>query len=205
MKQLLFVVAASCLLLACNDNKTTEQQTDHQNHSMNTMPASGYADSINKGLIKEDTLKGSPPRVAMNTIAGTHVHIAYSSPGVRNRVIWGGLVAYDEVWAAGAHHATQVRFYKDVLIDEKKIAAGTYALFMIPGKEKWTVLLNSRYDQHMSDEYNEAEDIVRVQVSPEQHPITPRLTYKVEKNSDTSGFIMMTWEKLSVRLPFKTI
>jgi hypothetical protein len=205
MKQLLLLVAISSLLLACNDNKTTDPQTDHENHSMNTAPAGGYADSINNGLIKEDTLKGSPARVAMSTIAGTHVHIAYSSPGVRNRVIWGGLVAYDEVWAAGAHHATQVRFYKDVLIDEKKIAAGTYALFMIPGNEKWTLILNLRYDQHMSDEYNEAEDIIRVTVKPEQHAITPRLTYKVEKTSDTSGSIIMTWEKISVGLPFKTI
>jgi hypothetical protein len=102
----------------------------------------------------------------MATIGGTTVHIEYSSPGVKERIVWGGLVAYDKVWVTGAHKATSVHFSKGVEINGRKIPAGKYAFFTIPGKEKWIVILNTRFDQHLADEYNEKEDVLRLEVSP---------------------------------------
>ena len=86
---------------------------------------SGYADSVNAGLIAQDTMKKSPHRIAMANIGDAHVHIEYGSPGVRGRTIWGGLVAYDQVWAAGAHNATKISFSKAVKIGTTKVEAGT--------------------------------------------------------------------------------
>ncbi|MBP7558511.1 MAG: DUF2911 domain-containing protein [Chitinophagaceae bacterium] len=211
MKSKLLLVI-SIVLVSCgtNDTKQTETPTkadqEHAGHAMSMPDAEkGYADSLNAGLIKEDTLKGSPHRTAMNTIGNTHVHIEYSSPGVKGRMIWGGLVAMDKVWVAGAHDATSIRFYKDVLIDDKKIAAGTYGFFAIPGKENWTLILNTRFNQHLTDEYQEKEDVLRVQVKPQAHVFTPRLTYSVEKTADNAGAIHLSWDSLRVSLPFKTI
>lgn len=211
MKSKLFLLI-SVVLFACGNNNTDKKATaekaenEHAGHTM-SMPEDekGYADSVNSGLIKEDTLKGSPHRTAMNTIGNTHVHIEYSSPGVKGRVIWGGLVAMDKVWVAGAHDATSIRFYKDVLIDNKKIAAGTYGFFAIPGKESWTLILNTRFNQHLADEYQQAEDVLRVQVKPEAHVFTPRLTYTVDKTADDAGVIRLAWDSIRVSLPFKTI
>ncbi|MBN8865271.1 MAG: DUF2911 domain-containing protein [Sphingobacteriales bacterium] len=211
MKSKLFLLI-SVVLFACGNNNTDKKATaekaenEHAGHTM-SMPEDekGYADSVNSGLIKEDTLKGSPHRTAMNTIGNTHVHIEYSSPGVKGRVIWGGLVAMDKVWVAGAHDATSIRFYKDVLIDNKKIAAGTYAFFTIPGRDSWTLILNTRFNQHLADEYQQAEDVLRVQVKPEAHVFTPRLTYTVDKTADDAGVIRLAWDSIRVSLPFKTI
>lgn len=211
MKSKLFLLI-SIVLLACGNNNTdktataTKAENEHAGHNMSMPDAEeGYADSLNAGLIKEDTLKGSPHRTAMNTIGNTHVHIEYSSPGVKGRLIWGGLVAMDKVWVAGAHDATSIRFYKDVLIDDKKIAAGTYGFFVIPGKENWTLILNTRFNQHLTDEYQEKEDVLRVQVKPETHLFTPRLTYVVDKTAGNAGVIHLSWDSLRVSLPFKTI
>ncbi|HEX9253449.1 MAG TPA: DUF2911 domain-containing protein, partial [Ignavibacteriaceae bacterium] len=33
----------------------------------------------------------------------TDIEVKYHRPAVNNRVIWGGLVPYDEVWRAGAN------------------------------------------------------------------------------------------------------
>ena len=211
MKSKLFLLI-SVVLFACGNNNTDKKATaekaenEHAGHTM-SMPEDekGYADSVNSGLIKEDTLKGSPHRTAMNTIGNTHVHIEYSSPGVKGRVIWGGLVAMDKVWVAGAHDATSIRFYKDVLIDNKKIAAGTYAFFTIPGRDSWTLILNTRFNPHLADEYQQAEDVLRVQVKPEAHVFTPRLTYTVDKTADDAGVIRLAWDSIRVSLPFKTI
>lgn len=194
---------------ACNYDKKAEDSpvkapTEHAGHSM-AAASNTYADSVNSGHIKDDTLKGSPHRTAMATIGDTHVHIEYSSPGVKGREIWGGLVAYDKVWVTGAHSATSIQFSKDVTINGQKIAAGKYALFTIPGKEKWMVIFNTRFDQHLADEYKQTEDLTRVEVKPEEHAMTQRLTYAVNGTNDKSGEIVMLWEKILIRLPFTTM
>jgi hypothetical protein len=97
----------------------------------------------------------------MANIGSVHVHIDYSSPSVRGREIFGGLVAFDEVWVTGAHSATNISFDKDLMIEGKEVKSGKYALFTIPGKESWTVILNSNYDQHLADDYTEEEDVAR--------------------------------------------
>lgn len=199
---------AVAFLIACNSNSNpanSEAGQGHAAHGMGGASMAGYADSVNAGWIAKDTMKGSPHRTAMATVGNTHVHVEYSSPGVKGRNIWGGLVAWDQVWVAGAHQATSVRFYKDVVIDNTHIPAGTYALFAIPNPAKWTLIINSRFDQHLTDQYNPAEDLVRVTSEPEPHALTERLTYDVKAESDSSGFIELKWDRMAVRLPFKTL
>ena len=196
------------LMLACNNDEKkagspeSKPADEHSGHA--TVASADYSDSVNNGVIAEDTLKGSPHRMAMATVNGTHVHIEYNSPGVKGREIWGGLVPFDKIWAAGAHTASSVQFSKDVSINNKKIPAGQYAFFTIPGKEKWTVILNTRFDQHMADDYNEKEDMVRLDVKPEEHSLTQRLTYNVNTSNNNSGEITMQWEKILIRVPFNT-
>lgn len=197
-KYLLPILAAG--LFSCNNDR----KPDHSIHEI-TKANVNYSDSVNHGLIEKDTLKGSPHLMAMNTINGTHIHIEYGSPGVKERIIWGGLVGYDKVWVTGAHGATTINFSKPVEVGGKKIAAGTYALFTIPGKEKWIVILNTRYNQHLTDDYDEREDIVRIGTIPQENTMTQRLTYTVSNNNNDTGNIIMQWEKLKISIPFKTI
>ena len=166
--------------------------------------SSSCCDSVNNGLITADTLIGSPHRAAMATIEGTHVHIGYSSPGVKGRMLWGRLVPYNKVWATGPHKATSRQLSKDVMVKGTKMPARQYAFFTIPGKEKWVVALNTPYDQHQANDYNEKEDIIRVEVKPQEQSLTKRLTYVVEKIGDKSGEVKMQWEKMLTRLPFTT-
>ncbi len=205
MKTKLVTLSLILFAFGCNNNKD-QSRTDnaHAGH-MNSAESANYADSVNNGLIREDTMKSSPHRTAMATINGTHVHIEYGSPGVKNRIIWGGLVAYDKVWVTGAHKATTVQFSKPVIIGDKTIPKGIYALFTIPGQEKWAVIINSRYEQHLADEYSEKEDLVRVAVTPKENPMVQRLTYAVSSTGDHAGEISMQWEKLRIALPFKIV
>jgi hypothetical protein len=196
------------LMIACNNEEKkaepaeSKSADEHSGHA--TVVSNDYSDSVNNGVITEDTFKGSPHRIAMATVNGNHVHIEYNAPGVKGREIWGGLVPFDKVWATGAHTASSVQFSKDVTINNKKIPAGHYAFFTIPGKEKWTVILNTRYDQHMTDDYNEKEDVVRLDVKPEEHSLTQRLTFNVNTTDNNSGEITMQWEKILIRVPFNT-
>ena len=70
----------------------------------------------------------SPNAKASQFIGVTEVTVDYSSPGVKNRKIWGGVVPYDKVWRAGANSPTKLTFAKDVVIDGKPVAAGVVRL-----------------------------------------------------------------------------
>ena len=155
----------------------------------------------NPNLIK-DTTKKSIKSMAYKIINGDSLKINYHSPGVRKRVIWGGLVPYDEVWVTGAHDATTLEILKPFIINGKEIQAGKYAFFTIPGKKEWIIIINKNWEQHLSSEYDEKDDIVRIKVKPRKHEHTERLQYFIESTTDKNGKIAVAWEKLRVEIPF---
>ena len=195
------------LISACS--QPVRQEEAHDGHippgsaTIHSMDTYNYADSVNEGLITNDTMKGSVHRTSMATIGKTHVHIEYSSPGVKNRIIWGGLVPDKQVWVAGAHHATSIAFNNDILLNNQRIEEGTYALFVIPDQKNWTVVLNRNYEQHLTDDYTEAEDVCRIVLPVDSVAFTPRLTYKVQKIDSLNGSIIFSWEKRGITIPFR--
>lgn len=141
----------------------------------------------------------SPLTSAMAMIGGNHIHIDYSSPSVRGRQIFGGLVGFGEVWSTGAHKATSIKFDKNVLIGGKEIPAGKYGFFTIPGENEWTIILNKVWDMHLADDYNQSEDLVRMTVTPETLAETVEsLTYSVREKSANTAEISVAWDKTKI-------
>jgi len=146
----------------------------------------------------------SPHTETMAMVGDAHIHIDYSSPGVRNRIVFGGLLPYDAIWQAGAHMATWIEMNKDLTIDGKMLKAGKYGFFVIPNQEEWTVIFNSNWDQHGKDEYDEKDDVLRFSTTPRiSENIQEHLEYTVNKTSETSGTIKMSWEKVTIEFPFE--
>ena len=146
----------------------------------------------------------SPHTSTMEMIGDAHIHIDYSSPGVRGRIIFGGLLAYGQVWQAGAHMATWIETNKDLQIAGKTLPAGKYGFFTIPSENEWTVIFNSNWDQHGKDEYDVADDVIRFKVQPViSDDIKEHLEYKISKINDSEGKISLTWEKVSVSFNFR--
>lgn len=204
-KLVICFLAAISFIGCINQSSSKKQEKKHVHVGHDQGKRLGYADSVNAGLIAVDTMKGSTPRVAMATIGNTHVHISYYAPGVQGRIIWGGLVPYNAVWVTGAHSATNINISRPIVVGKKKIDAGTYAIFTIPGKKEWIFILNKNYQQHLTDNYAEQEDVLRVTTIPMMHAMTQRLTYQVVKQTDKSGSIDILWEKIKLTIPFETI
>lgn len=134
--------------------------------------------------------KASPAKEASGEIGNAMVTINYSSPGVKGREIWGGLVPFDKVWRAGANEATTVTTDKDLLVEGEELPAGTYSFFIIP-KENGpsTVIFNKTAEQWGSFDYDESKDALRVMVDPEENTMTERLEYQVNDDG-----IVVAWE-----------
>jgi len=145
----------------------------------------------------------SPHATAMTMIGDAHIHMDYSSPGVRNRIIFGGLLSYDAVWQAGAHNATWLETNKDLVIAGKTLTVGKYGFFIIPSKEEWIVIFNTNWDQHGKDEYDTKDDVLRLKVKPIiSETVTEHLEYKVKKVNNNEGSISLAWEKVSISFNF---
>ena len=56
------------------------------------------------------TPRPSPSATLTQTVGVTDITIDYSSPGVKERKIWGDLVPYDKVWRTGANEVTSITF-----------------------------------------------------------------------------------------------
>lgn len=155
----------------------------------------------NPNLVK-DTAKKSIKSMAFAIVNGDSIKINYHSPGVRKRIIWGGLVPYDEVWVTGAHDATTLEMPKPFIVNGKEIPAGKYAFFTIPGKKEWTLIINKNWKQHLATEYDEKDDIIRIKVTPKKVNHTERLQYFIETGKGNGGKVAVAWEKIRVEFPF---
>jgi tetratricopeptide (TPR) repeat protein len=145
----------------------------------------------------------SPKASVMQTVGLTEITIEYSSPAVKGRNVWGELVPFDKLWRAGANAATKITFSKDVTIEGKNVAKGSYSIFMIPGKTAWTVILNNDASAS-TDQYKQELDVVRINVLPVANThMRERLSYAIEDFSDDEAMIEMEWER--VRIPFKVL
>lgn len=142
------------------------------------------------------------PGAKVSATAGlTDIAIDYSSPAVKGRKIWGALVPFDQVWRAGANHATNITFSQPVQIGETAVPAGTYSFFAIPGAASWTLVLNKTADQWGSTDYKKEADLVRVTVKPQAIPNRERLTYLISNSTNETVGIDLEWEKVRVTLP----
>ncbi len=158
----------------------------------------------NPNLVK-DTAKKSIKSMAFAIVNGDSIKINYHSPGVRKRIIWGGLVPYDEVWVTGAHDATTLEMPKAFVVNGKEIPAGKYAIFSIPGKKEWTLIINKNWKQHLATEYDEKDDIIRIKLKPKKVNHTERLQYFIETGKSETGKIAVAWEKIRVEFDFRFV
>ena len=131
------------------------------------------------------------------------IKVLYSRPQKKGREVFGVLEQFDKVWRLGANESTEICFNKTVTIGDKKIKAGKYALFAIPSKDKWTIIVNKQTDRWGAFTYDETKDVVRTVV-----PLT-KLDKVVEAFSMTftdapdGANLLMAWDTTQVTLPIK--
>ena len=137
------------------------------------------------------------------TVGVTEISLDYSSPAARGRAVFGNVVPFGQVWRTGANAATKITFSKDVQIGGKTVAAGSYALFTIPNKESWTLIINRDFNQFGAFSYKEGEDVVRVEVKPETIAPRERMTFIFSETSDDGTRLDLEWERTRASLPIR--
>ncbi len=131
------------------------------------------------------------------------MRVIYSRPQKKGRDIFGDLVSYGKVWRTGANEATEITFYQDVNFGGKDVEAGTYSLFTIPGKDTWTVILNTVLNQWGSYRYDDTKDVARVDVKAKSTAATVE-TFSITTKKVEKGFhLLLGWDDTYIEVPVK--
>lgn len=142
------------------------------------------------------------PQSPKASAEGNGVKVNYGQPSKRDRVIFGKLVPYGEVWRTGANEATEITFTKDVNFGGAQVKAGTYTLFTIPTEKDWTVILNSQLKQWGAYDYEKYKnkDVAKIKVpSSKTENVVEKLTYRFTPAND----LVIEWDQTRISIPIK--
>jgi len=145
-----------------------------------------------------ETPRPSPNATVSQTVGVTHITIDYSSPGVKDRTIWGELVPFGEVWRTGANEVTSITFDDPVKINGNELPAGTYGIHTIPGETEWEIIFSKDTEVDAGSNYDPEKDALRIKVNPEEAPFIERMIFIFTNTTDNKTTVNLWWEKLQV-------
>jgi len=149
--------------------------------------------------------QASPTAKIAQQVGLSDVTVDYSRPSTKGRKIFGELVPFGQVWRTGANGATLLTFSTDVMISGKNVPAGQYALYSIPGKSEWTMILSKNTKLWGAIGYNESDDLIRFNATPNKlsrNYETMEITFA--DMTDTGANLSIKWETTRVDFRIET-
>ena len=139
--------------------------------------------------------KTSPPASATCDLGGGKtINTDYSSPRMKGRKIYGGLVPYGEVWRTGANEATTFVTSADVVVGGKTVPAGSYTIFTVPTADKWTLIINKKTGEWGIPYKYESDELVRVEMNVSKLP-SPVENFTLAYDKSAGGCTLrLDWE-----------
>jgi DUF2911 family protein len=137
----------------------------------------------------------SPPATASCDLGGGKtLTVDYSSPKMKGRKIFGGLVPYGQPWRAGANEATTFVTPADLKVGGKDVPAGDYTIFTIPEENKWTLVVSKKTGEWGIPYPGASSDLLRVDMKAGKLA-APVEDFKVSFDKTGNGCTMnIAWE-----------
>lgn len=124
-------------------------------------------------------------------VGEANVKVAYGRPSRRGREIWGKLVPFDTVWRMGANFPTIITVDHTIQVGSAPIVAGRYSLWLVPGRDGGTLLVNRQVDGWVGvPMHDAAQDLASIPMKREGvRQREERLVIAVE-----GGRLSVTWD-----------
>ncbi len=142
----------------------------------------------------------SPMQTLKQGFALTDISIEYYRPSAKGRTVFGDVVPFGKIWRTGANGATKMTFGENVKIQGKDVPAGTYAIYTIPNKDNWEVLIykDLKLGGNVND-YKQENELIRITVPVvNMNDYVETFTVNVANIQASSCAIEMTWEKTKI-------
>ena len=155
-------------------------------------------------LAQIQTPAASPEQTLTQSVGLSSVTVQYSRPAMRGRTIFGDLVPLDKLWRTGANKNTLVTFESDATVGGSPLKAGTYALYTVPSKDEWTVYFYTDTENWGLPKPWDENKIAAVYNVKAQSLYTSveSFTITIDKVTDSGAHLTLSWENMSVAIPF---
>ncbi|MGC2450166.1 MAG: DUF2911 domain-containing protein [Candidatus Sulfotelmatobacter sp.] len=135
--------------------------------------------------------------------SGKTIKTDYSSPRMKGRKIFGGLVPNGEVWRTGANEATTFVTSSDVVVGGKTVPAGSYTIFTVPNTDKWTLIINKKTGEWGIPYKYESDELARIDMKVSKLP-SPVENFTISYNKAGNGCTMnIEWETTRASVDIK--
>jgi hypothetical protein len=137
----------------------------------------------------------SPPANADCQLSnGKSVKIAYSSPRMNGRKIFGDLVPYGQVWRAGANESTTFVTDTDLTVGGTTVPAGSYTIFAVPNADKWQLVISKKTGEWGTAYPGPSNDLARIDMKVSKLS-SPLENFTIAFDHASSGCTLsMSWE-----------
>lgn len=159
-------------------------------------------------IVRYTTKAHSPEETVTYNRDDLKLEVFYNRPYKKERIVFGKLVPYNEVWRTGANEATTFETSEDILVDGSFLEAGKYTLWTIPMENSWKIIFNSQMYPWGIDSDKKAYRDATFDTLVLERPVE-KLENEVEQftiNFEESGeFINMNlaWDQTLISVPIK--
>ena len=146
---------------------------------------------------QDKSKRPSPPANAKCQFAdGKSINVDYSSPRMKGRKIYGGLVPYGQEWRTGANEATTFETTANVDISGTTIPAGHYTLFTLPSEGAWKLIISKKTGEWGIPYPGAQFDLARLDMKTQSLPSNVEdFTISFQKADPRSCVMNIDWEK----------
>jgi hypothetical protein len=143
----------------------------------------------------------SPRDTTRAAVAGANLLVDYGRPSKRGRVIFGGVVPWNEVWRTGANQATHFVTDRDLVMGGVTVPAGTYTLWTLPSPSGWKLIVNRQTGQ-WGTVYSAEQDLARLDMQVSSlGEVVERFAIRIEP-SGQGGSLVLEWDTVRAAMPF---
>lgn len=198
-----FLIGLSCTIWAC------EQKPSPGNNQVTINPAVGTPTDkqppigVDKSPMDMAYYPVDYPKLKMskNTQEPLVARVIYSRPQKSGRTIFGDVLKYGSIWRLGANEATEIEFFKDVVINKEKVEKGRYVLYCIPYEDRWVVVLNTDlFTWGLKIDSTKDEHKFTIPINRTNYPFEV-FTMEFEK-AGSGAELIMEWDSVRARMPF---
>ena len=132
------------------------------------------------------------------------IRVRYIRPVARGRALFGSLVRFGRVWTPSADSAMLISFTRDVEIEGKLLAAGSYSVWAIPDSTQWTLIFNRMPRVFHLGSYSETEDALRVIAKVDSLSYVETLTASFPLVDARKAVFQLQWGTTAVSLKLAT-
>ncbi len=130
-----------------------------------------------------------------STASPRTIRLDWGQPHLRGRTLHtDSLVPYGEVWRTGANDITTLHTDFDLMLGGSHLPAGDYALFTLPTREGWTLILQRESGQTIAT-YDAKQDLARLPLRMRTlaAPVESLTMWLIPTRDAAAGELRLAW------------